>query len=56
MTPPDDETKTMKVEIPAELRTKLQGIKVLTDATLSETVTEALEVYFEALREGEAEA
>jgi hypothetical protein len=52
----DDETTIMKVRVPEEHRTRLQGITVLSDATLSETVTEALEVYFEALREGRAEA
>lgn len=52
----DDERTTMKVQVPEEHRRRLQGIKVLTDSTLSETVTEALEVYFEALRDGRAEA
>lgn len=52
----DDETTIMKVEVPEEYRTRLHGIKVLTDSTLSETVTEALEAYFQALREDRVEA
>lgn len=53
----EDETETtvMKVRIPQEQRTRLEGVKVLTDATLSGLVSEALEVYFDTLRETEGE-
>lgn len=47
----DDDTTVMKVRIPEEQRTRLEGVKVLTDSTLSGLVTEALEVYFQALEE-----
>lgn len=52
----DDETTEMKVQVPETLRTRLDGVTVITDSTLSETVTEAVEVYLQALEEGRVEA
>lgn len=47
---PDDteeETKTVKVKLPADLYLKLHSLKVMEGGTISERVEEALEDHFE---------
>jgi predicted DNA-binding protein len=43
-----NESKTMKVQIPTRLHLKLHSLKILSGRTISDTVEEAVETYFEA--------
>jgi len=43
-----EESKTMKVQIPTRLHIKLHSLKILSGQTISDTVEEAVESYFEA--------
>lgn len=43
----DEETKTVKVKLPADLYLKLHSLKVLEGGTISERVEKALETHFE---------
>lgn len=46
-----DERREVKVRIPVAYLIKLHGIKLLNGQGISETVTEALALYFEAVSE-----
>lgn len=41
------EPKTLKVSLPARLHLKLHSLKILTGTTISDTVEEAVERYFD---------
>lgn len=41
------EPKTLKVSLPARLHLKLHSLKILTGTTISDTVEDAVERYFE---------
>lgn len=43
-----DETKTLKVTLPASMHLKLHSLKVLTGTNISETVEEAVENHLDA--------
>lgn len=43
----EEETKTVKVQMPADLYLKLHSLKVLEGGTISERVEAALEKHFE---------
>lgn len=51
-----DERREVKVRIPVAYLIKLHGIKLLNGQGISETVTEALGLYFEAVSESGVEA
>lgn len=42
-----DETKTLKVTLPASMHLKLHSLKVLTGTNISETVEEAVETHLD---------
>lgn len=44
-----EETKEMKVKVPAEMQVRLHSLKVLTGTDISTAVTEAVEQYFERM-------
>lgn len=55
------EPKTLKVSLPARLHLKLHSLKILSGTTISDTVEEALDAYFDERSsqtppEGEVEA
>lgn len=46
------EPKTLKVSLPARLHLKLHSLKILSGTTISDTVEQALEEYFEEASDG----
>lgn len=51
-TPRDlEEPKTLKVTLPTKLHLQLHQLKILSGQNISDTVEEALEVYFEEYRD-----
>lgn len=48
------EPKTLKVSLPARLHLKLHSLKILSGTTISDTVEEALDEYFEERNADEA--
>lgn len=49
--PTSDEPRTLKFTVPADIHTKLWGLRTLRGKPVAETLEEALEAYFEVLKE-----
>lgn len=46
-----EDGRTLKFNVPAELHTKLWSLRTLRGKPVAETLTEALEAYFELLKD-----
>ena len=47
----DQETRTLKFNVPTDIHTKLWGLRTLRGKPVAETLEEALEAYFEVLKD-----